>query len=326
MKKEILATVLKFKNKAIYNISIVGDKLYLSDGTSYCGVKRDFIQGDNVNISADDLSKISKRGTITGVNVVGDKTTINIGAKVFTVGAYEEAIKLPEHNARAVIENFEIGKPITNLKTFVSKDDLRPALGGIYYDHKTDQFVATDGHKMQWNKAGLKLSENFILSKAIFNLPAGIYKAELLDKHLYLENENLFAYISLVDERYPDYQQVIPNHSTTKFFVDKSEFKELLADALICANPTTKMARLSLNEEKLSISSQDVDQGKEYTAQVDNLSIAYYEPIEIGINIDFFNTVLSISDTDKIQIELTTANRAIIINWNTLLMPVMLNN
>jgi hypothetical protein len=73
-------------------------------------------------------------------------------------------------------------KPIESLATIVSKDDLRPAMMGVYHDANHNRLVATNAHVLAYISTPIKEKSK------ITNIKTG----------------------ATIDARYPDYPQVIP--------------------------------------------------------------------------------------------------------------------
>lgn len=128
-----------------------------------------------------------------------------------------------------------------------------------------------------------------------------------------------------IDEKFPDYWNIIPNQDQTKtsYTVDKKSFLKTLDKALLFANKTTHQIRLSLNGAN-KMSAEDLDFSNEFCAEIG--STYKGDPIEIGFNGQFLAEVCA-SFGDSFELELIAPNKAGIIrqgNALALLMPVML--
>jgi DNA polymerase III subunit beta len=126
-----------------------------------------------------------------------------------------------------------------------------------------------------------------------------------------------------IDERFPEYFNVIPKKSTTQFTIDKKEILKQIDKAMLFANRTTHQIAIKLNGVN-QISAEDLDYSNEYCA---NLNGTYTgNPIEIGFNAKFFKECVE-SFGDTITLEMTEPNKAgVIRNENSLVlcMPVIL--
>ena len=71
--------------------------------------------------------------------------------------------------------------------------------------------------------------------------------------------ENIHMVCRLIDERYPDYENVIPSNNDNDMTIDRSEFLGSLKRIAIYANKTTHQVRLKITGSELLISSEDLD-------------------------------------------------------------------
>ena len=137
----------------------------------------------------------------------------------------------------------------------------------------------------------------------------------------------------LIDERFPDYENVIPSDNENTMNINKAELLSSLKRIAIYANKTTHQVRLKITGSELMISAEDLDFSNEAN---ERLSCEHDgEDIEIGFNAKFLIEMLNNLDAKEITLKLNAPNRAGILfpvekdeNEDILLlvMPVMLNN
>lgn len=227
----------------------------------------------------------------------------------------------------------------------VSNDELRPAMTGVYCQLSTSSltFVATDAHKLvRYRRKDAKAAStaSFILPKKALNLLKSALPAE--DINVSVEYNSTSAFFKfgninlvcrLIDERYPDYEAVIPQNNPNKLIIDRQAFLGSLNRVAIYANKTTHQVRLKINGSELNISSEDIDFANEaherLTCQYDG------EDIEIGFNARFLIEMLKNLGSEEVVLEMSTPNRAGLLlpvagdeNEDVLMlvMPVMLNS
>ncbi len=136
----------------------------------------------------------------------------------------------------------------------------------------------------------------------------------------------------LIDERFPDYENVIPSSSTIKMIISRTDFLSSLKRISIYANKTTHQVRLKITGSQLQVSAEDLDFSNEAN---ERLSCEHEgEDIEIGFNARFMIEMLSNLDTDQIKLNMSAPNKAGVIlpvekdkseDILMLVMPVMLN-
>lgn len=236
----------------------------------------------------------------------------------------------------------EIGE-LKGLADYMSKDETRPAMCGIHlgYNEGKLNLVATDGHVLKvvnlpaWDEAERHEQLAIIPRECvrILNLlikpthAVTIRKAS--NEHGDIQNlsfsfENVKVTCRNIDERYPDYWNVIPNESSTQLSFEVKPFVKLLDKTAMFANKTTKQIRLGINGS-LKLTAEDLDLSKEYSG----VFTGSYEgkELEIGFNADYLRKVV-LGFGDNVTLEMREANRAAVIregNTLALVMPVMLS-
>lgn len=227
----------------------------------------------------------------------------------------------------------------------VSNDELRPAMTGIYVQLRTDNvtFVATDGHRLlRFRRTDIATAQEasliiprkaFTLLKSTLPSEATAVRMEFNQSNAFFSFDNIRMICRLIDERYPDYENVIPVQNPNKLVIDRSALLSSVRRISIYSNKTTHQIRLKLSGSELQVSAEDLDFSNEanerLTCQYDG------EDMEIGFNAKFLIEMLNNIDADEISFELSTPNRAGLLmplanedNENVLMlvMPVMLNN
>jgi DNA polymerase-3 subunit beta len=226
----------------------------------------------------------------------------------------------------------------------VSNDELRPAMTGVFCQLSPEGavFVATDAHKLVRYKRSDVKSESastMILPKKALTLLKSSLPAE--DVTVYLEYNATSAFFKfgnislicrLIDERYPDYEAVIPQVNPNKLTIDRTSFLNSLRRVVIYANKTTHQVRLKIAGSELYISSEDLDFSNEAH---ERLSCQFEgEDMEIGFNARFLIEMLNNLDSEEVVLEMSTSNRAGLLTPTVsddneevlmLVMPVMLN-
>lgn len=227
----------------------------------------------------------------------------------------------------------------------VSNDELRPAMTGVFCQltpqHLT--FVSTDAHKLvRYRRMDAKAdsSASFILPKKALTLLKSSLPSD--DVNVSVEYNSTSAFFKfgninlicrLIDERYPDYEAVIPQNNTNKLTLDRALFLNSLRRVVIFANKTTHQVRLRITGSELNISSEDIDFSNEAH---ERLSCQYEgDDMEIGFNAKFLIEMLNNLSGEEVTIEMSTPNRAGLLFPQTnddkedvlmLVMPVMLNS
>ena len=226
----------------------------------------------------------------------------------------------------------------------VSNDELRPAMSGVLVQLSTSSitFVSTDAHKLvRYRRTDIPSERNtsFILpKKALSLLKSSLPSEDVLVSVEYNNTNAFFSFGSihlicrLVDERYPDYEAVIPQVNPNRLTIDRHTFLNSLRRVAIFANKTTHQVRLKIAGNNLHISSEDLDFSNEAH---ERLACQYEgDDLEIGFNAKFLVEMLSNLASPEVTIQMSTPNRAGLLipavsedheEILMLVMPVMLN-
>ncbi len=237
-----------------------------------------------------------------------------------------------------------LAKAINNTIFATSNDELRPAMTGVYVNlgEKNTTFVATDGHRLvRYRRTDIKseTGNSIIIPRKALNLLKATLPSENTDVNIDFNMSNAFFKFGnirmicrLIDERFPDYENVIPSTSTIKMTISRADFLGSLKRISIYANKTTHQVRLKITGSELQVSAEDLDFSNEAN---ERLSCEHEgEDIEIGFNAKFLVEMLTNIDTDQIKLSMSAPNKAGVINPAEkdkdedilmLVMPVMLN-
>ncbi len=238
-----------------------------------------------------------------------------------------------------------LGRAINNTIFATSNDELRPAMTGVFVklDETNATFVATDSHRLiRYRRVDVAadMGHSMIIPRKALTLLKATLPSELTNVNVEFNASNAFFNFNqvkmicrLIDERFPDYENVIPLDNNNNVVVKKDELLSSLKRIAIYANKTTHQVRLKITGSELMISAEDLDFSNEAN---ERLSCEHDgEDLEIGFNAKFLVEMLGNIDSDDITIKLSAPNKAGIITPHDkdeeedilmLVMPVMLNN
>ena len=238
-----------------------------------------------------------------------------------------------------------LAKAINNTIFATSNDELRPAMTGVYMNltDTNTTFVATDGHRLiRYRRVDIASDvDNSIIvpRKALTLLKATLphettnVNVEFNVSNAFFKFCNIFMVCRLIDERYPDYENVIPQGNYNNITIDRAELLGSLKRIAIYANKTTHQVRLKITGSELMVSSEDLDFSNEAN---ERLSCDHDgEDIEIGFNGKFLIEMLGNISSKEVTLKLSQANKAGLLvpikqdqneDLLMLVMPVMLSN
>ncbi len=253
-------------------------------------------------------------------------------------------IPLVENSSTVEIASSVLSESINKTIFAVSNDELRPAMTGVFCQLSPEGtiFVATDAHKLvRYRRTDVRSesASTMILPKKALTLLKSSLPVEDITVSLeynatsaFFKFGNISLICRLIDERYPDYEAVIPQMNPNKLTIDRALFLNSLRRVVIYANKTTHQVRLKIAGSELHISSEDLDFSNEAH---ERLSCQFEgEDMEIGFNARFLIEMLNNLDSEEVMLEMSTSNRAGLLtpavsddNEDVLMlvMPVMLN-
>lgn len=233
-------------------------------------------------------------------------------------------------------------RAITKTSFAVSKDALRPAMMGIFFQiHGSKaRAVATDGHrlvKLTLSEIVSKKDIDFIVPEKAMSL-AGKVAAQgpctvtIGDGYIGFDFEHSRVLARQIAETYPNYEAVIPIENDRKLTINRAALLAAVKRVGIYSSSMTHQIRLKMDEGSVEISGEDIERSSEAHETV----LAEYEgePMEIGFNADYLTHVLDNADSDDVDFAFSSPNRAGIVtpakqregeNMLMLIMPVMLN-
>jgi DNA polymerase III subunit beta len=129
--------------------------------------------------------------------------------------------------------------------------------------------VATDGHRLiKYSRNDVKADakNSIIIPRKALNLLKNILPTDKSDVSIEYNLSNAFFRFSnvrmicrLIDERYPDYENVIPKDNMNIMTIPRMDFLSSLKRIAIYANRTTNQVKLKITGSELHISAEDLD-------------------------------------------------------------------
>ena len=242
------------------------------------------------------------------------------------------------------IDNEAIRRLINKTSFAVSTDELRPAMMGILFQIGKSEIrtVATDGHRLvrlvNSELSSAKVQRDIIVPAKALNLAAKSFDGSesnisFSDTHIMFSLGIVTLISRIIEEKYPNYESVIPVDNEKKLVVDKNQLIASVRRTALYASSTTHQVRFSLKKGSLTVSAEDIDFGSEAK---ETLSCDYSsEAMDIGFNANYIVDILSHVDTDEVVMMLSSPTRASIVKPTTqrngenllmLVMPVRLNS
>lgn len=224
----------------------------------------------------------------------------------------------------------------------VSRDALRPAMMGIYFqiEEGEGRAVATDGHRLvKLRLSQLRSSQplRFIVPEKALSLAAkvatdGDCHVEVDVSHVSFDFGGSRVMARMIDETYPNYEAVIPVDNDRRMVVNRDAMLAAVKRVGLYSSSMTNQIRLSIQANHVEVSAEDIERSSEARETV----LCEYdgEQMLIGFNSVYLNEVLSHIESDEVVFEFSSPNRAGVVTPQEqaededllmLIMPVMLN-
>jgi len=228
----------------------------------------------------------------------------------------EEFPALPtmeEHHSLG-IPNSVFHRLIEKASFAVSKDELKPALTGVLFQFSEDNIraVATDGHRLsrcvRYDATSPDYQGDVIIPTKFLNIvnnhidTEGDTTIQVGENHVKIEFDESVIYTRIIDERFPDYESVIPDDNEKQLLANIDEIISTLKRVNIFANKTTHQVTLSMESNRLQVST---DNPENNSSAQEEIEVEYgNDPLTIGYNASYLMDILRHLDTEEVLLKL----------------------
>ncbi len=196
----------------------------------------------------------------------------------------------------------------------MSKNDVRHYLNGVLFSLDKQELccVATDGHRlatytrpMEHGKSAQAILPNKTVGLLLKMLAdKGMIKFKMGKNHAQFYADDVCLTSNLIDGKYPDYAQVIPQRNAP-LVTDKRKFMKILGGASI-VDEKLSGAVITIKNNILSVSSSGG--GGEYS---DEMEAMFEGEIEIGLCATYLIDVMKVVDTDSVRMYFSGSNSGV---------------
>ncbi len=258
----------------------------------------------------------------------------------------EEFPALPnqEHTKTIKIKGIVLKEIIESTLFAVSQDELKPALTGVLFRFSEKLFtaVSTDGHRLVKHErkdfSTEKKEKEIIIPKKFLSF----LSTQLSDIEIDLAVGKSFVTAQLqkdiittkiIDEKFPDYNSVIPKDNNKSFSIDKKVLLGAIRRVAIFSNKSTHQVALSLKADKSFVTTEDPEKSSKAK---ENITGEFNgEEITIGYNSEYLKDIVSHISGETVEIKLNNPVSAALFEESPkrenvknvmLLMPIRLND
>ncbi len=249
---------------------------------------------------------------------------IKAGSSMYNLAgtSSEDYPKFPEYNEEDLVSlPCEIIKELID-KTIFSAAQERESnytLTGILIEKETKEegksilrMVSSDGHRLSIMEKELdKESDNIIIEKNTLIPRKGVSEIKKVcegqktfsmgadKKQLIVKTKNSLMIVRLMNGEFPDYTSIVNVIEKNNVIeIDRSNFLESLKRTNLFTEDTFNAIQLSVDDNKLILSSQNMDFGN----AKDEMAINYSgEPLDLGFNCRYFIDTLQVMRSGTIK-------------------------
>ena len=255
--------------------------------------------------------------SVDGSNKV--KMSTEVGEYDLSGKPSEEFPALPDvDNRKAAGIKGSILREIIHTNLFaVSQDELKPSLTGVLFRFGENILtaVSTDGHRLvryiRNDYESKEFQGDVVIPKKFLNMISNIIPAEetiqvwMGDSHMTLSIGSDTYFTRIIDERFPDYESVIPKENDKTVTANRESLLSGVKRVSIFSNRSTHQIALNIQEGKALLTTEDPERASKAKEELDvELS---GEAVTVGKNANYLKDVLSHIGTEDIRIELKSS-------------------
>ena len=271
-----------------------------------------------------------------------ERATIKAGSAKFKIAGRpaSEFPKLPEQKDAYsyTIPQAVLREMIRKVFYAASQDDTRRTLKGVLMSLRDQKItmVATDGRRLAMVENELEFSETeerdiVIPPKTVQEIQRALVGEEdisisIQNTQMCLKIGGMVIYSKLIDEKYPNYRQVIPRETSIQVSVDRQLLLDALERVSVMTMDEAHSTKLSFSSGKLTVSSAANDIGE----AKDEVPIKYEgESLDITFNPSYVMDSLKAIDDDEVTVNLNNGHSPAVIKCSIpylyVLMPLRIN-
>lgn len=333
-KIEIENSYMKITAKNAENTLIKNIMVQSMDGGSFCISAKDFKEAINL-LTVDSFDII--------VDIANKTCVIKYGKgkmKLPIESAYEyPTLENVEYTSHFELDPHILFDAIEQGKSFCGHDELRPIMNSLYMYIKDKKmgFVSTDGHRLYWKEVDTDKDVEVGVINNVASLPIiqdlvnGLFSCEVYvcDRYVKYDTNNGTFVCRLIDGRFPGFRSVVDRNQPIVCKVSKIELIEAVRRCSFGASNASKLIAVDIKSNELKVTGEDIDFAKNVSESV---QCECDSDLRIGLKSEYLLSILSNINTEKVEMRMTDASKAVVFfndgeeSLTMLLMPMMLLN
>lgn len=253
-----------------------------------------------------------------------DRATLKSGRSRFSLSTLS-ASEFPSIDE--LLSPFEFSLPQKTFKKLIeqtqfcmAQQDVRYYLNGLMLELSKNQIiaVATDGHRLAYCQSDADLNPGeirqvIIPRKAVNEISRLLDDSDspinisLSDNHIRIIVDSIIFTSKLIDGKFPDYQQVIPQNCDNEVKSQRENLYQAFHRTSVLSNEKYRGMRLQLSPNQLqaTVHNPEQDEAEEV------IEVNYQgDEFEIGFNVAYLLDALSAIKSDEVVMQLTDSNHS----------------
>ena len=269
-----------------------------------------------------DICKALPEGVNINLTIESDRAVVRAGKSRFVLSTLPPddfpGIDANKDLLEFSIPQIELKQAIERTQFAMAHQDVRYYLNGMLLEISADalRLVATDGHRLALCDQKFESSQSdsqqvIVPRKGIMEIARlledtdSIAKIQMGSNYIRVTTDGVSFTSKLIDGRFPDYQNVLPDGGDKIVICDKSELKQALSRASILSNEKYRGVRLQFSNGLLRIFAHNPEQEE----AEEEVVVDYNGPnLEIGFNVTYLMDAVSACTTENVSLSLSDAN------------------
>jgi len=269
-----------------------------------------------------DICRSLPDDSMINLNFKQDIVVIKSGKSRFTLRTLS-ADEYPLFDELNYVDNLQLNSELL-IKAFsktifcMAQQDVRYYLNGLMMDVENGelQTVASDGHRLALSSNTMdgstgSISQVIIPRKAAQELLRlvekfkGAVDVKVAKNNINFSFDDVQLNAKLIDGKFPDFKNVVPDESEHSFIVDKQLFKSALSRVSILSNEKYKGIRLDLSDRLMTINANNPEQD-----EAEEEVVVDYEgdSMSMGFNSSYLMDALNVIESDVVRVSFTDTN------------------
>lgn len=223
------------------------------------------------------------------------------------------------------IDSSDLSRSLKKILPSIDTNNPKYSLNGAFLDIKNDKinFVGTDTRRLAIYTLEKTNENEFHISipkKAITEMQKLFYeKIEIFyDQNILIaKNDNFEFFTKLINDKFPDYEKVVPNNFKKEFILQTEDF----IDSLKKINVVTEKLKLHFTKDKIIFEGISLDNMEAKTELETELNID--DNFALNIKIKYLLDFLTSIEENEFKISINEPNLAFVVSSQGLSMVIM---